>query len=177
MYIDNVIISQRDDDSYVVSEQRVRIDDAQPFKNALHKAYDGLNPFERSFAEALDKTGCKWSRNVPRVGYGIPLITLGPTRKFYPDFLAWKDKIVFAIDTKGGHLLSEAAARKLLRIDAPSNPSVRLKVRLVSEGRWNVAAERIDDEGYTVWSVKNDGTRRVTPVEDLPAVLNRVLKS
>ena len=176
VYIDNVIISQRDDDSYVVSEQRVRIDDAQPFKNALHKAYDGLNPFERSFAEALDKTGCKWSRNVPRVGYGIPLITLGPTRKFYPDFLVWKHKIVFAIDTKGGHLLSEAAARKLLRIDAPSNPSVRLKVRLVSEGRWNVAAERIDDEGYTVWSVKNDGTRRVTPVEDLPAVLNRVLR-
>jgi type III restriction enzyme len=62
----------------------------------------------------------------------------------------WKDKSVFAIDTKGGHLLSEAAARKLLRIDAPSKSSVRVKVRLVSEGHWNLAAERVDDDGYTV---------------------------
>jgi hypothetical protein len=85
----------------------------------------------------------------------------------------WKDKSVFAIDTKGGHLLSEAADRKLLRIDAPSKSSVRVKVRLVSEGHWNLAAERVDDDGYTVWSVKEGGTRRVTPVEDLPAVLNR----
>lgn len=175
-YVENVVILQRDDDPYVVSEQRVRIDDAQPFKHSLHKAYEGLNAFEASFAAALDQTGYKWCRNLPRVGYGIPLITLGPTKNFYPDFLVWKEKSVFAIDTKGAHLLSEAAARKLLRIDAPTKSSVRVKVRLVSEGRWNPAAEWVDDDGYTVWGVKEDGTRRVTPVEDLPAVLKRVLK-
>jgi type III restriction enzyme len=176
VYLESVTISQRDDDPYVVSEMRVRMDQAQRFKNSLHKAYDDMNPFEASFAAALDRTGCVWCRNVPRVGYGIPLITLGPTKNFYPDFLVWKDNDVYAIDTKGGHLLTEAVARKLLRIEAPSKPSARIKVRLVSEGQWNNAGEREDDEGYTVWGVKDDGTRRVTPVEDLVAVVDRVLK-
>jgi type III restriction enzyme len=175
-YVDNAYISQRDDDPYVVSEQRVRLGESQKFKNALHKAYDGLNTFEASFAAALDKTGHKWSRNVPRVGFGIPLITLGPTKNFYPDFLIWKDANVYAVDTKGAHLLAEAVARKLLRIDAPSGSPTKIKVRLVSEGRWNVAAERVDDEGYTVWGVKQDGMRRVTHVEDLATVVERVLK-
>ena len=175
-YLESVTISQRDDDPYVVSEMRIQMDQAQRFKNSLHKAYDDLNPFEVSFASALDKIGCEWCRNVARVGYGIPLITLGLTKNFYPDFLIWTNQTVFAIDTKGAHLLSEAVARKLLRIDAPSKSSVRIRVRLVSEGRWNSAAERVDDDGYTVWGVKDDGTRRVTPVDDLSAVLTRVLK-
>lgn len=175
-YVENVYISQRQDDPYVVSEQRVRMDDALKFKNSLHKAYEGLNPFEADFATALDQRNLAWCRNLPRVGYGIPLITLGPTKNFYPDFIVWNKKDIFLIDTKGAHLLSEAAARKLLRIDAPSKSSARVRVRLISEGRWNAAAERIDDEGYTVWGVKQDGTRRVTPAEDLSAVLDRVLK-
>ena len=175
-YLDNVCITQRDDHPYTVSEQHVDLDNAVRFRNALHRAYDGLNPFEQQFAKALDKTGYAWARNIPRSGYGIPLITLGSTKNFYPDFLVWKDKSVFAIDTKGAHLLAEAAARKLLRIEAPSRSSAKVKVRLVSEGRWNQTAQQVDDEGYTVWGVKQDGSRRLTTVDDLAAVLSRVLR-
>ena len=175
-YLDNVCITQRDDHPYTVSEQRVDLDNAVRFRNALHRAYDGLNPFEQQFAKALDKTGYAWARNIPRSGYGIPLITLGSTKNFYPDFLVWKDKSVFAIDTKGAHLLAEAAARKLLRIEAPSRSSAKVKVRLVSEGWWNQTAQQVDDEGYTVWGVKQDGSRRLTTVDDLAAVLSRVLR-
>ena len=176
-YLESVTISQRDDDPFIVSELRVQKDKAQRFKHSLHRFYDDLNGFETSFASALDEFGCDWCRNVSRVGYGIPLITLGSTKNFYPDFLVWKDKTVFAIDTKGAHLLSEAVARKLLRIDAPSKSSVRIKVRLVTEGKWNSDAERVDDDGYTLWGVRDDGARRVTPVEDLKAVLNRILNN
>jgi hypothetical protein len=50
-------------------------------------------------------------------------------------------------------------------------------VCLVSEGTWNSAAERIDEEGYTVWGIRDDGTRRVTALDDLRAVLKQILKS
>jgi hypothetical protein len=65
----------------------------------------------------------------------------------------------------------------LLRIEAPSEPSVRITLPLVSEGKSNYAGDREDDECSIVWGVKDDGTRRVTPVEDLVAVVNRVLKN
>jgi type III restriction enzyme len=174
-YIDNVYISQREQKPYVVGEQKVRLEVAEKFKNSLHKAYDGLNDLEERFAFALDAVGYKWCRNLPRTGYGIPLITLGPTNYFYPDFLVWKDDDVFALDTKGGHLLAEAATRKLLRIDR-GNSKTRLFVRLISEGRWSVSADRIDDEGFTIWGVKQDGSRRATQVEDLEDAVARVLK-
>lgn len=176
-YLDNVTISQRDDDPYVVSEITVQKEGAQRFKHSLHRLYDDLNPFETSFAFALDECGYDWCRNVSRVGYGIPLITLGPTKNFYPDFLVWKNKSVFAIETKGAHLLSDAVARKLLRIDAASASSVKIKVCLISEGTWNSATERVDEEGYTVWGIKDDGTRRVTALDDPKAVLKQILKS
>ena len=69
------------------------------------------------FARAIDKTGLTWYRNPSRSGYNIPLISVGPTRNFYPDFLVWKGKDVFAIDTTGGHLLKEKTGASCLSIE------------------------------------------------------------
>jgi hypothetical protein len=41
----------------------------------------------------------------------------GNTRTFNPDFLAWTDKTAVAIDTKGDHLITEDAGRKLFYIE------------------------------------------------------------
>ena len=57
----------------------------------MHEGYSGLNGEEARFAQALDDFGLRWARNPERTGYGISLITAGPTRNFYPDFLLWTD--------------------------------------------------------------------------------------
>lgn len=86
------------------------------FKHALHEGYDGLNPIEREFARALDPAELTWCRNPACTGYGIPSITLGSIVTFYPDFLVWVVESVLALDTKGEHLLLEAAGSELLAV-------------------------------------------------------------
>jgi type III restriction enzyme len=130
---------------------------ATKFKNALHPSYSGLNKLELPFAKALDATGLPWARNPARSGFAIPLITLGPTQNFYPDFLVWKGNAVFALDTTGEHLLLEKLNRKLLDIDAVDGKT-RLFVRLISKGTWKADAasvELLDGTGFTVRSLGN----------------------
>ena len=91
-YIDNVILKQKRLDPYQVRPVLMRPDDVVPFTNSAHEGYSGLNKLELAFAKALDETGYDWCRNPARSGYGIPLITLGATRNFYPDFLVWVDE-------------------------------------------------------------------------------------
>lgn len=152
----------------------VRRDEMEPFTNALHEGYSGLNEsLELPFARAIDKTGLTWFRNPSRSGYNIPLISVGPTRNFYPDFLVWRGKDAFAIDTTGGHLLKEKTGRKLLSIEPAKATSARLIVRLVSEGQWNGDVEQEDSAGYTVWGRKQDNTLRATHVESVEAAVKR----
>jgi len=146
-----------------------------PFANAVHGGYDGLNSLEATFAKALDKSGVPWARNIPRTGFGIPLISLGTTNFFYPDFIVWSGSNVLAIDTKGGHLLPEATARKLLRISYPDGVDRKLRVRFVSEGRWNESVEMEEKGGYTVWGVRHDGTRQATHLDDIDATVEKVI--
>ena len=148
----------------------------ETFSNALHEGYSGLNEsLELPFARAIDKTGLTWYRNPSRSGYNIPLISVGPTRNFYPDFLVWKGKDVFAIDTTGGHLLKEKTGRKLLSIEPAKPTSGRLIVRLVSEGQWNTDVEQEDTAGYTVWGRKQDNTLRAIHVDSVEAAVERSL--
>jgi type III restriction enzyme len=175
-YIDNVILKQKSINEYVVGPVLVRQDEMERFKNALHEGYSGLNPtLEAPFARAIDKTGLTWCRNPSRSGYNIPLVSIGPTRNFYPDFLVWKDEDVFAIDTTGGHLLMDKTTRKLLSI-APATKSMgRLTVRLVSEGKWNANVEQEDSAGYTVWGQKQDNSLRAIHVESIAAAVERAI--
>jgi hypothetical protein len=105
-YLEHVVLKQRPHNPYVVGEVMVDPTSAESFTNALHGSYSGLNKtLELPFARELDAVGVKWCRNPSRSGFGLPLLSPGQSKTFYPDFLAWTSKNVFALDTKGEHIL------------------------------------------------------------------------
>jgi type III restriction enzyme len=147
-----------------------RPDEELSFKNAVHAGYSGLNAFERLFADAIDKSGLAWARNPARSGYGIPLISVGPTTNFYPDFLIWTSQRVICVDTKGPHLVQEAARRKLLRI-RPAGEGLRLDVQFISSGKFDDNLHQKGTAGFTCWGMRDDGNIRAETFEDLDAVV------
>jgi type III restriction enzyme len=158
-YIEHSVIAQNAlDHPYVVGSVLVDEKKLVKFGNAIHEGYSDLNGFERSFAEALDKTRRVWCRNPPQGGFGIPLLDRGKTRTFNPDFLVWADKTIAAIDTKGDHLITEDAGRKLFYIEKIEE-GPELVIRLVTEGEWEVASNGVygkksGSTGHTVWMLK-----------------------
>lgn len=94
-----------------------------------------------------------WSRNPSRSGFGIPLLSQGQSKTFYPDFLVWKGKAVFALDTKGEHILESELGRKLLAITPHPKSKVKLLLRMISRGNWDASPQRTSAEGFTVWSL------------------------
>ncbi len=123
---------------------------AVPFVNAAHASY-ALNSLELVVARAIDAIGNDWCRNPENGGWNIPLLQAGGTRRFFPDFLVWRGRDVFALDPKGAHLLASDAGRKVLSV-VNSNRGTRVFTRLVTEGRWNNDATPAGPGGYTVWS-------------------------
>jgi type III restriction enzyme len=174
-YLENVDLKQKAEDGYEVGPALVRSEGMVSFENSLHEGYDDLNELELLFARAIDKLGVTWFRNPSRSGYSIPLISIGPTRNFYPDFIVWKNDDVFAIDTTGGHLLREKTNRKLLSILPAKGASGQLLVRFVSEGKWNGDVEQEDSVGYTVWGRKPDSNLRTAHVDSIDAAVKRAL--
>lgn len=122
------------------------------FKNAAHDSYS-LNAGEIAVAQAIDALGLDWTRNPENGGFYIPLLEKGDTYRFFPDFLVWKNDLVFAIDPKGGHLLKRDAWRKVVNITDEKGKR-RVLVRLISEGHWDDEATSSTDGGYTVWHVQ-----------------------
>jgi len=157
-FVDQVFLKLRSPNPYEVSSVLVSSDSKKAFKNAVHDFYDesDFNPFERLFAEALDKKRQTWARNLSKSGYSIPLPTSGKTLNFYPDFLVWKGKNVYAIDTKGSHLHADAV-RKLVSIKPANGSAARVFVRFVSDGLIDKNGPQADTSGYTVWSFKPNG--------------------
>lgn len=172
-YIENVSLVQRKPNPYPVGPILVREAETEPFDNALHAGYEGLNGLERTFARALDKTGLTWARNPPRSGYGIPLVSIGDTANFYPDFVVWTDDQVICIDTKGSHLLREDAGRKLLNVRQRTDRP-KLSIRFVTSGEFNNLFEKLSPDGYTLWGLKNDGKTRAQHFDNLEGLLNHV---
>jgi type III restriction enzyme len=112
------------------------------FNNSIHEKYSQLNKLEIEFVCELDKFNLKWCRNPARTGYPIPLITLGSTRNFYPDFLVFHENKIIAIDTSGEHLIKDKVDRKLLNIGP------KLLVCFVSGGKWDEKlVEKTDESG------------------------------
>lgn len=169
-YIEHSVIVQNAlEDPYVVDSVAVNETRLIRFKNAIHEAYSDLNELEKEFAHALDKTKKVWCRNPSQGGYEIPLLDRGNTRTFNPDFLVWADaKHVVAIDTKGDHLIVEAAGRKLFHIEAVA-PGQKVSIRLVTVGYWGVSngvpSLEKGKTGYTVWSLKQ-GKLHPTPCKN-----------
>jgi len=180
-YTENILLVQSRPNPHRVGPVLVRPDDLKTFSNSLHEGYSDLNPEELACARALDTTGLAWYRNPARSGYGIPLITIGRTRTFYPDFLVWTgeegDSDVYAIDTTGAHLLADKTGRKMLAIRPPRGSNRELNVRFISRGRQDAQLTSLDDEGYSVWGRRSaDGSLRVQHAVDLHTAVERALQ-
>jgi type III restriction enzyme len=158
IYLENSDLAAEPDNPYTVGPITVRPAKAKPYQHSIHPEYD-LNGLEEEVAEAIDATGLDWCRNPSNGGFSIPLLDKGDTRRFFPDFLVWKDTSVFAIDPKGKMLLMSEAGRKLLSIyQDGGGPS--LLVRLITAGRWSDSLKQIGAKGFTVWDMTRAGKIR-----------------
>lgn len=146
---------------------------APAFANGLYERYSSFNKFELPFAQALDKSGHVWHRNPSASGFHIPLLSEGDTASFYPDFIVWKGGMIYCLDTKGGHLLSDAVARKLF--DIQEDGKTRLKVRFISEGKQAELRGKAIKGGYTVWKMKS-GSPTPIYVESMNDAVKECLK-
>jgi type III restriction enzyme len=173
-YVKGVRLVQRGLNPFKVGTTLARPDDVVAFKNAVHEGYAGLNTLERPFADGIDETGLTWARNPARSGYGIPLISVGPTINFYPDFLVWTDERVICVDTKGPHLVHETARRKLLRI-RPARDGLRLDVQFVSMGKYDDKMEQRHTGGYTCWGMSDDGTIQAVAFDGMRLVIQHLV--
>lgn len=146
---------------------------APSFKNGVYERYSGFNKFELDFAHALDAAGPTWHRNPSSGGFFIPLLTEGDSASFFPDFVVWNRSNVFCVDTKGGHLLSDAIARKLF--DIKEDGRTKLQVRFVSEGKQSELRGKPLKGGYTVWRMKV-GTPTPIHVDSLAKAVKECIK-
>lgn len=146
---------------------------APTFINGLYERYSGFNKFELVFAQALDKVALTWHRNPSSGGFHIPLLSEGDTSSFFPDFIVWKNNMVYCLDTKGGHLLTDAVARKLF--DIQDGGKTKLQVRFITEGKQDQLRGKAIKGGYTVWKMKS-GTPTPIHVADLDRAVKECLK-
>ncbi len=144
------------------------------FTNGLYERYTGFNKFEQAFADELDKGTHIWHRNPSAGGFHIPLLSEGDTAAFYPDFIVWKGKNIYCLDTKGSHLLSDAVARKLFDIK-DHDGKTNVYVRFISEGKQAELRGKAIKGGYTIWKMKN-GTPTPIHVADLNKATSEALK-
>lgn len=146
---------------------------AATFTNGVYERYAGFNKFELSFAQALDNSGFTWHRNPSNGGFQIPLLSEGDTASFYPDFIVWKGNLVYCLDTKGSHLLSDAVARKLF--DIKDGNKDKIHVRFITEGKQTVLRGKPIKTGFTVWKMKS-GNPTPIHVDDLKKAVAECLR-
>ena len=66
----------------------------------------------------------------------------------------WLDKAIIAIDTKGDHLIKEAAGHKIFSLDKVGSGE-DVVIRLVTKGTWSKEVTKTGNNGYTVWKLVN----------------------
>lgn len=169
-YLRHAEIKQLMPKPYAIGSTLVRRSGMESFKNALHEGYDGLNDLERRFARALDDTGLPWARNRSQTGYKIPLVSLGQTVWFFPDFLIWAGDAVICVDTKGEHIVEADARRKLLAIKPHKKVPTTIEVKFVTEGTWKFDGTPGGKDGFSVWELGSGRDLRALPYDDLEAV-------
>lgn len=116
---------------------------------------------------------CKFgdnTRNPPHGGFGIQLISAGPTSNFFPNFLIWTQDRVICVDTKDPNLVHETARRKLLRMRA-AKKGPHLDVQFVSKGKYDANLEQKHIGGYTCWGMGDDGTIQAVHFDDMDSVV------
>ena len=169
-YLRHAVVKVLKPKPYEVSSALARRSSMETFQNAVHEGYDGLNQFESKFAQALDKTGLPWARNRSQTGYKIPLISLGQTIWFFPDFLVWLDDEVICVDTKGQHLVETDSRRKLLTIEPHKGVPTIVSVKFVTEGKWKTDGTPDSKDGYSIWELGSGQALRTLPHDDLDSL-------
>lgn len=178
-YLDAVRIVQKSSDPYIVGAVLARRSELNVFENSIHEGYSNLNADELEFARHVDLRGVVWTRNPSQTGYRIPLVSRGFTAQFFPDFIIWTDDAVHLVDPKGGHLIVEAATRKLLNIRSPRGATRELRVWLFSKGTWKIAGaqpELVHKEGYTMWTIGSDGSKRGKALSDIGSAVGLIVR-
>lgn len=170
-YLRHALVKQLKPKPYAVGSTLVRRSGMETFKNALHEGYDGLNDLEHRFARSLDETGLVWARNRSQTGYKIPLVTLGQTVWFFPDFLVWSNDTVICVDTKGSHIVEGDGRRKLLAIEPHKDVSTKVVVKFVTEGTWKPDGTPDGKDGFSIWELGSGQALRALPYEDLEALV------
>lgn len=160
IYRQNSIIMQNPIDTVPVGEVIIS-DDSVEFNNSVHARYSDFNTFELDFAKELDKTGLVWMRNPKNGILKIKLLDGKGTENFNPDFIVWTDKTVYALDTKGNHLIHTDSARKLFYLEKACDGK-DLVIKLISEKKYNNHGQVVDQKGYTIWQVKQGQISPIT---------------
>ena len=120
----------------LVKRERYKV---RRYVNALHEEYNAMNPFEVEVAAALDALKMQWCRNPSKTGYSIPIPEIGQgTNNFYPDFLLWAPKCLWAIDPKGAHLMNDAIRNKMLGVSDVDGLKLKIRVALIVQGRYSM---------------------------------------
>lgn len=145
VYLEKSKLVFEESNLYSVSSIIINPNKLEIFNNALHDGYSDLNTLELAFARAIDDLGYPWVRNPEHGGFSIPLLESEGSRRFFPDFLVWKDDYIYALDPKGEHLIVRDAGTKLLDIPDDEN-NQRIFVRLFTK--------KSNTDGYSVWLLK-----------------------
>lgn len=174
-YLRHAVVKQHKPKPYEVGSTLVRRGAMETFRNALHEGYDGLNDLESRFARALDETGLRWARNRSQTGYKIPLVSLGQTVWFFPDFLVWSGDTVYCVDTKGGHLVEGDGRRKLLSIQPHKDVPTIVLVKFVVEGTWKTDGTPNSKDGFSIWELGSGQALRSLPHDDLLELVKSLL--
>lgn len=174
-YLSNADLAFEASNPYRVGSVTAKPDQLRRFTNSVHEGYSDLNSLEVEIAEAIDATGLRWARNPSNGGYSIPLLEKGSGRRFFPDFLVWKDDLIYAVDPKGSHLITDDAGKKLLAI-RDEKRSKRVIVRLITEGRWShEPIKKLSGSGYSLWKITNSGQVRASHSPTVADVVKRSL--
>lgn len=152
IYMQNSVIVQNSEVTFPVGEVIIG-NKIYVFKNSVHARYSDFNNFELNFAKELDKTGLALMRNPQNGILQIKLLDGMGTETFNPDFIVWSNNSIFALDTKGNHLIYEDRVRKLFNIEKIGHGK-DLIIKLISEKKYNKKCKVIDQNGYTVWQLK-----------------------
>lgn len=174
-FIDNAGLTFEDRNPYTVSSVLTKPGAVEMFTNAGHDGYSDLNAVELECAREIDQLGYTWVRNPSNGGYSIPLLEKGSSRRFYPDFIVWKDDLVYALDPKGAHLIVSDAGLKLMSIRDETGKE-RVLVRLITEGTWkHDPIKQTAKGGYAVWRMNAAGKPRCTNHDTMEAAVNKAL--
>jgi type III restriction enzyme len=172
-YLQNSSLAFEDSNLYCVGPVVVNPENVRNFVHSIHEGYSDISQSEIPFAEAIDALGLPWARNPSNGGFSIPLLMTGGAFNFFPDFVVWKDDVVFALDPKGGHLIREAAGRKLLDI-RDEDDRRNVVIRLFSEGKWESPEKPKSTQGVTAWGL---GAGGVVKPKHFPTIAAAVLGS